>query len=122
MPTPNLVLHYVTDVRRSAAFWSGLLGNDPIELSDGFAMLPLGGGLMLGLWNIAGVAPATTTCGGGGELCFSQPSRAAVDAIHAEWIGRGMSVIQAPTDMDFGYTFTAVDPDGHRIRVLHPVG
>jgi len=27
-------------------------------------------------------------------------------------------VRQEPTDMDFGFTFTMADPDGHRLRVF----
>lgn len=46
MPSPSLVLLYVTDARASAAFWSDLLETTPVELSDTFAMLPLGPGLM----------------------------------------------------------------------------
>jgi len=26
-------------------------------------------------------------------------------------------VIQSPVELDFGYTFAVVDPDGHRLRV-----
>ena len=28
--------------------------------------------------------------------------------------------ICAPTAMDFGFTFVALDPDGHRLRVFAP--
>jgi hypothetical protein len=30
----------------------------------------------------------------------------------------GWPVLQAPTLMDFGYTATTADPDGHRARVV----
>lgn len=33
---------------------------------------------------------------------------------------RGLPMLQTPTTMDFGYTFTATDPDGHRLRVFSP--
>jgi predicted enzyme related to lactoylglutathione lyase len=85
-------------------------------------MLPMREGMMLGLWRIDGVAPASTTLGGGGELCAALATREAVDALHADWLARGVPVLQPPTAMDFGYTFTAADPDGHRIRVFHPAG
>ena len=39
-PTPGLVILYVADVRRTAAFWQALLGRAPVELADTFAMLP----------------------------------------------------------------------------------
>ena len=32
-----------------------------------------------------------------------------------QWRAHVVSIIQAPCDMDFGHTFVAVDPDGHRI-------
>ena len=45
---------------------------------------------------------------------------AAVDTTHAAWRGRGLTILQLPTDMDFGRTFVAADPDGHRLRVFVP--
>jgi hypothetical protein len=30
--------------------------------------------------------------------------------------------VQPPTDMDFGRTFVALDPDGDRLRVFAPAG
>ncbi len=44
----------------------------------------------------------------------------AVDTTHADWSGRGLTILQRPTDMDFGRTFLAIDPDGHRLRVFAP--
>jgi predicted enzyme related to lactoylglutathione lyase len=43
-----------------------------------------------------------------------------VRATHADWLARGLDVLQPPTPMDFGFTFTAGDPDGHRLRVFAP--
>jgi len=31
-----------------------------------------------------------------------------------------LDIIQEPVQMDFGYTFVATDPDGHRLRVFVP--
>lgn len=118
--TPGMLILYVSDARRSAAFWCDLLGRETIEISDTFAMLPLGGGLTLGLWRVGGVQPAASILGGGGEIAVAVASDAAVDATHADWAARGLTIAQAPTAMDFGRTFTALDPDGHRIRVFHP--
>jgi predicted enzyme related to lactoylglutathione lyase len=120
MTDPNLVILYVADPRASAAFWSDLFGRAPVELADTFAMLPLGGALMLGLWKAGDVAPAARVTGGGTEICLSVADRAAVDTTHADWTARGLAILQPPTEMDFGYTFTAADPDGHRIRVYRP--
>ena len=120
MTTPNMTILYVTDVRRSTAFWTDLLGIAPVEAADTFAMMPLAGGMRLGLWGIAGVAPSSSTLGGGGEICISLGSAVEVDATHAAWAAAGRTILQPPTDMDFGRTFTAADPDGHRIRVFCP--
>lgn len=114
----SFLLLYVTDPHASARFWAALLGRPPVEESDTFAMLPLREGVMLGLWKRDGVAPKADLLGGGGEIGFTVADRAAVDATHADWVARGIPVLQAPTELDFGRTFTAVDPDGHRLRVF----
>jgi hypothetical protein len=31
-----------------------------------------------------------------------------------------ITVVQGPLHMSFGYTFTVIDPDGHRLRVFCP--
>lgn len=43
-----------------------------------------------------------------------------VDRLHSQWAESGVSIAQAPTRLDFGYTFVALDPDGHRLRVFCP--
>ena len=45
---------------------------------------------------------------------------AAVQQLHADWDAKGLRIAQAPTDLDFGHTFVALDPDGHRLRVFAP--
>jgi predicted enzyme related to lactoylglutathione lyase len=44
----------------------------------------------------------------------------AVGVTHADWSKRGLTIAQPPTQMDFGHTFVALDPDGHRLRVFAP--
>ena len=51
-------------------------------------------------------------------MAITAKDNAAVDAMHTEWSGRGWGIAQKPVQMDFGYTFTALDPDGHRLRVM----
>jgi predicted enzyme related to lactoylglutathione lyase len=82
-------------------------------------MLPAAPGLMLGLWRRDGVKPPASH-GGGGEIAFAAKNEAEVDALCAGWRARGIEVAQAPTSMDFGYTFVALDPDGQRVRVFAP--
>jgi len=53
-----------------------------------------------------------------------QPKQTACPAPAASWITgwtkRGLAIAQEPTKMNFGFTFTALDPDGHRLRVYAP--
>ena len=121
MADPNFLLLYVKNPLASADFYAGLLGKPPVDRSPGFAMFALDSGVMLGLWAADGVQPAATAPGGG-ELAFAVADRAAVAALHDAWTARGLPVIQPPTAMDFGYTFAALDPDGHRLRVFAPEG
>lgn len=119
MPDPNFILLYVENPARSASFYARILGRDPVESSATFVLFKLDSGGMLGLWGRLGVEPPATNPGGG-ELAFALKDDVAIDRLHAEWSGLGIPVIQPPTRMDFGYTFTATDPDGHRLRVFSP--
>lgn len=119
MTDPNMIILYVESPPESVAFYRGLLGKPPLESSPSFAMFAMNDGTTLGLWSRATVAPAATKAGGG-EIAFAVPDAAAVDAVHADWRGRGLDIAQAPTDMDFGRTFVALDPDRHRLRVFAP--
>jgi predicted enzyme related to lactoylglutathione lyase len=117
MIQPRLVILYVDSPARSARFYEGLLGRSPIEESPTFALIPLGEGMALGLWSRHTVEPGAEAAGGGGEIAFETVD---VDAVHAAWVAKGLVVKQAPTDLDFGRTFVALDPDGHRLRVFRP--
>ncbi|MBN9218185.1 MAG: VOC family protein [Mesorhizobium sp.] len=117
MITPNFVILYVDQPQRSGAFYSALLGREPVESSPTFVLFVLDGGFKLGLWSRHTVEPAAAAAGGGSEIVFALETPQAVDATHADWSGRGLNILQAPTDMDFGRTFVALDPDNHRLRV-----
>jgi len=120
MSDPDFVILYVDDAVAAATFYAALLGRPPVESSPTFAMFALESGVMLGLWSKRGVEPAVSVSGNGGELAFSVRDCEAVDARHADWRRRGLTIVQSPVDMDFGRTFVAVDPDGHRLRVFAP--
>jgi catechol 2,3-dioxygenase-like lactoylglutathione lyase family enzyme len=119
MPNVGFLLVYVDNVAASEAFYASILGRPAVESSQTFAMLPAAPSLMLGLWRRDGVKPAATAAGGG-EIAFPVDGPSTVDALFAEWRARGVAIAQAPTNMDFGYTFVALDPDGHRLRVFAP--
>lgn len=117
MTDPMFFILYVDQPARSAEFYSTLLGRRPVEASPTFALFVLPSGLKLGLWSRHTVEPAAQVTGGGAELVFALDSRAAVEAAHEAWRKAGLPILQAPVAMDFGYTFVALDPDGHRLRV-----
>jgi catechol 2,3-dioxygenase-like lactoylglutathione lyase family enzyme len=120
MPNFNFVVLYVANPQASAAFYADLLGRPVIDSSPTFAMLPLSDAVMLGLWQRQAVEPAATAAAGGSEVAFAAADAAAVQATCADWKQRGLSILQEPVQMDFGHTFTAADPDGHRLRVFAP--
>ena len=144
MRNVGFILVYVENVAASQAFYASILGRPAIESSNTFAMVPAAPGLMLGLWRRDGVNPAggagrndgvrcpgaergtrnagarNASAAGGGEIAFPVENPAEVDATFAEWRGRGVKIALEPTQMDFGYTFVALDPDGQRLRVFAP--
>jgi catechol 2,3-dioxygenase-like lactoylglutathione lyase family enzyme len=120
MPNFSFVLLYVEDPPASASFYADLLGRPAIESSPTFAMLPLSDGVMLGLWLRKTVEPAAVGRAGAGEIAFTVADAAAVQATFSDWKKRGLNIIQQPVEMDFGHTFVATDPDGHRLRVFVP--
>lgn len=120
MPDFAFLLLHVESPAASAAFYNALLGIPILKQSPTFAMLPLRDGVMLGLWSRATVEPQTTGQPGCSEVAFTVADAAAVADTHAAWMARGLAILQAPTRMDFGTTFVATDPDGHRLRVFAP--
>lgn len=119
MPDFRLIVLYVDNPVASAAFYADLLGRQPVESSANFAMFPLPP-VMLGLWSRRHAEPAAAGSPGAMEIDFGVSDAQAVEACYANWKARGLSIAQEPTEMDFGHTFVALDPDGHRLRVLAP--
>jgi predicted enzyme related to lactoylglutathione lyase len=114
----NFILLYVDSPAASGSFYADLLGKTPVEASPNFVMFALDSGVMLGLWSRHTVEPAANLVGGG-ELAVTVDD---VDDVYIDWSSRGLPIVQEPTDMDFGRTFVALDPDGHRLRVFRPAG
>jgi catechol 2,3-dioxygenase-like lactoylglutathione lyase family enzyme len=117
MPNHTFIL-YVEDPLKSAEFYEKLLGAKPVDASPGFAVFNLAAPTMLGLWKRADVKPAASAPTGANELSFEVPTKIAVDSFFASAKSIGAIVLQEPTQMDFGYTFTVADPDGHRLRAF----
>lgn len=118
MQPNHMILFYVQDPIKSAAFYADILESPALESSPGFAMFKLNNGTMLGLWNRMGVEPRPEAAAGASELGFHVKDNAEVDSIFSRWNKQEVAIAQGPKQMDFGYTFTGLDPDGHRLRVF----
>lgn len=116
MLVPNLgfVLLFVKNPLESGKFYSRILNLKPVEEAPTFVMFALVNGVMLGLWSRVTAEPAVMAGGGGSEIAFSEEN---LDELYENWRKSGIPMAQGPTEMDFGRTFVALDPDGHRIRV-----
>lgn len=111
-------LLYVESAAKSRDFYKDIFGQEPVEDSENFVLFVLPNGVKFGLWGKHEVKPVANVPGGF-ELGFPVDTPESVDRLATEWKDRGIRIIQAPESMDFGRTFTALDPDGHRLRVLH---
>lgn len=120
MLSAGIILLYVENPINSASFYADLLGRTPMEASPTFAMFGMEHGVKLGLWSRQSVEPKAMSLPGAGEIAFTLPDDDAVRATHADWSRRGLTIAQEPAAMDFGFTFVALDPDGHRLRVFAP--
>ncbi|KAA9368322.1 MULTISPECIES: VOC family protein [Ochrobactrum] len=112
-----IVLFYVADIWTSARFYTRLFGRAADQISPSFALFLLPSGMRLGLWSQARVEPVPVTRAGGGELGFQVACADEVDRLHVEWRSKGVTIALAPMVLDFGRSFVALDPDGHRLRV-----
>jgi len=116
----HLTILYVASVPASTAFYETALGVPPLETMPGFAMFPLSEGSMLGLWQRDMVHPPAIGPSAGFELVLEHADLAALEAFLASCRKAGAGLIQDIVKVDFGTTFCAVDPDGHRLRGLVP--
>ncbi|MEP3438177.1 MAG: VOC family protein [Hoeflea sp.] len=118
MLTFDFVLLHVANPPASAAFYSDLLGKSAIDSTPGFAMLPLSDAVVLGLWLASEADPAATGKPGASEISFNVADVPELEKLHACWVAKGLRIVVEPVEMPFGHTFVALDPDGHRIRVV----
>lgn len=109
---------YVDQPQQSAVFYEQLFQHPPVEVSPTFALFAFENGQMLGLWSKHTVEPVTSFSGSGMELGWEVTRREQVDELFTAWKAHGISILQKPVDMDFGYTFVGLDPDQHRLRVM----
>jgi catechol 2,3-dioxygenase-like lactoylglutathione lyase family enzyme len=114
---PNSVILYVNDVDVSTKFYESIFGEKPIEAFPGFSVFSLKDGFILGLQTKHDIEPKPQPTFGGFELCLSDISIDEVDSIYSDFKARNVPMALTPTTLEFGYTFVALDPDGHRIRL-----
>ena len=120
MSLPHFVLLYVDEPQTSAAFYARLLDRQPLDSSPNFVMFELAPDLRLGLWARRDVEPKPRNGTDGGELAMAVKTNEEVEALCADQKRKGAAILQEPSTMDFGRTFLAADPDGHRLRVFCP--
>lgn len=114
---PNVIVLYVNDLARASQFYQDLLGLKPIEGAITFHSFTLSNGMSLALKAKHSVVPAIEEMSGNGELAFTVDEPKKVDKLFSEWEAKGARIIFPPSQMPFAYTFVALDPDGHRLRV-----
>ena len=105
----------VTDPAASARLYAAVLGREPVDAIPTFVLFA-GTGVALGLWKKDGVEPRPDPVAGGMEIGIKLAGFAAVDAAHDAWRALGLKIAMPPRDLDFGRSFVALDPDGHRLR------
>ncbi|WP_409308707.1 VOC family protein [Pectobacterium sp. B1J-3] len=114
---PNSLILYVDDVALSTDFYAKILHSAPIEQFEEFTVFPLGEDFILGLQAKDGIDPKPQPHFGGFEICLADVTPEEVDRLYSEWKALGLTFVLEPTHLAFGYTFVALDPDGHRLRV-----
>jgi predicted enzyme related to lactoylglutathione lyase len=120
MLEPNAIVIYVDNLDLSTRFYQALLGTKPETPSTTFSMFHLSNGMMIGLKDKQSIEPKVEGQGRN-ELAFSVENDKQLDVLVTEWQQKGITIVQHPTHMPFGYTFLALDPDGNGLRVLSAI-
>lgn len=115
----NLIIFYVNDTKVSQEFYKDLLNLEAFYNEDHFVLFKLSAYAELGLWAQDAVVPEAQAVSEAQELAFEVSSRVLVDIYYKKLKTQGVTIKQAPTDLDFGYALTFLDPDGHRLRVYY---
>ncbi|CAM2925161.1 VOC family protein [Legionella worsleiensis] len=115
---PDVIVLYVNDLAVTSKFYCQLLGITPDETSPTFHSFTLSNGMSFALKAKHSVVPPVQEYSGHGELAFTLDSYERVDALFALWAAKKMTIIVPPTQLPYGYTFVALDPDGHRLRAV----
>lgn len=114
------VVFYVEDIEASKSFYAKIFDAKSDALSPTFVFIPLLPNLSLGLKQLDQTVPPTNKSGGGTELSLIVENEIELDELYQEWKSKEVRFSQQPTELVFGKTFVALDPDEHRIRVFAP--
>lgn len=120
MLTPNLILFYVNDPLKSAAFYENIFSIKPVAAFPTYVAFTFENGLTFSLWSTTAKDFVSGGTGHRAELSFMVPDESTVRDLRAAWGSFGVTIEQDLHEAVFGLTFVAVDPDGHRIRVCIP--
>jgi len=120
MSFKNELFLYSADPEASGRFYGALFSVTPAFSSPTFVIMALSSGFTIGFWRTGDVRPPAQASGGGCELAFKVANSAQVDGLHADWSAAGTEIAHPPVEAGFGYSFLALDPDGHRLRVYAP--
>ncbi|MDC0609841.1 glyoxalase [Vibrio sp.] len=117
MFTIDAVVLYVKDLDKTEQFYSALFSTTGSRFSPTFLSFELSPHLSVHFKLASAVLPESEVTGGGGELVLATAGESELNNLFNEWIKWGVSVVQEPIYLPFGYTFVVADPDNHRIRV-----
>lgn len=120
MLKPNLLILYVKNPIESATFYEILFGCKPVAVFPTYAVFSFPNGFHLGLWSTSAKNFVSAGNGHRSELAFMVPEECEVRRLCDEWGKLGIQLDQGLMQAVFGWTFVALDPDGHRIRVCTP--
>jgi predicted enzyme related to lactoylglutathione lyase len=117
VPAPNLFLVYVQDAAKAAAFYSDLFEIQPSFTSPRYIAFEVAPGVLFAVWtgHNEHAVPSTPRVSEVGLMVFGGAAR--IDDMHAQWMKKGVRVVEEPHDEVFGRTFVVADPDGNLIRV-----
>lgn len=114
---PDSLILYCDDVNISTEFYQTFLKAEPIERFEGFSVFQLDEHFILGLQDKHSIAPEPEPAFGGFEISMGVAERVLIEELFKECTKLHIPVALPPTELEFGYTFVVLDPDGHRLRI-----
>jgi catechol-2,3-dioxygenase len=113
---PNVIVLYVDNLEISSQFYQDLLGKPPEESSETFHSFGLANGMSIGLKSKHAPIPGIEK-NSNGELAFIVDNKKMLETLFESWQEKEINIVNAPSEVSYGYTFLAEDPDGTRLRV-----